>query len=86
MYPAVRSVLDLAPGGDIPVGSLHWKTPITSTRHIWVEFKHCVKMRENRFSRGVRQKMSSESECLHKLKEHVRTDFQFSLCSLWRHL
>lgn len=69
----VGAVWGLAPGGDIPVESLPWKTPITSTRHIWVEFKHCVKMRENRFSLGVRQKMSLESECLYKLKVHART-------------
>lgn len=55
---SVGTVWGLVLGGDVRVERLPWKILIMLTRHFRVEFKHCVKMRENKISHGVRRKMS----------------------------
>lgn len=55
---SVGTVWGLVLGGDVRVERLPWKILIMLTRHFRVEFKHCVKMHENKISHGVRQKMS----------------------------
>lgn len=57
-HVSVGTVWGLVLGGDVRVERLHWKILIISARHFRVAFKHCVKMRENKISHGVRLKMS----------------------------